>query len=259
MDRERLEELISGALDQEITPHEQAELDAELERSEAARALFATLEQQSRGLQALTPLRAEPELKASTLRRLESRSGNAGNWLWVIGTLAASFLFFWGATRFDRQVSDETVAFYLTDAGLSLSSAGSGDVVLGAAGISNRVWETEVISGFISSGSARVTLKGDGGTVSGQTLSLKLSFDVDNDGEFDLLQEAEKITVDAKDGYEVFTASFPEIPAQWKGSAIRGKARLELVGESLAGTGVHVIFPDEGGALQLPLQQIASL
>ncbi len=72
MHRERLEDLISGKLDGELTEQERVELDLCLQNSPEARALLESYLKQAEALKALPSSRMSESDKAAFLARVKS-------------------------------------------------------------------------------------------------------------------------------------------------------------------------------------------
>jgi hypothetical protein len=259
MDRERLEDLLTGLLDDELTPAERAELDQELEASEEARALLESYRSQSEGLQALGPMTVPAGVKDATKSRIASepvplKPSASTNFLWLIGTMAACFAFFWASAAVRGPVSEGKL--YLAHGALHVNSPGQTHQLYLKSGADEvHVLHSQDLGGTLTNGSARAILECDAGETQGQALKLKLSLDLDGDNEFDVVQESEVFEFDSEHGYEVLTADFPPISDEHSGQKVRGRARLELVGQSLNENGLAVQFHPERAQLILPMEK----
>lgn len=258
MDRERLEELMTGLLDDELTSDERAELDRELETSEEARNLLESYREQSRLLVGLGGLTVPAKLKDKAKERLASepvplRPSAKNNVVWLIGTIAACLAFFWMGSVVQTPSTDGKL--YLASDRLYESSTGEVHQVFLRSSEQVRVLHSETLSGVLTQGQARCAFEADAGQVEGQSLRLRLSLDLDGDEEYDLVQESEIFTMDSRDGYEVVTAEFPPLATEHEGQKLQGKARLELVGQSLTGDGLALQFHPERAHLSLPIEQ----
>lgn len=257
MNRERLTELMTGLLDDELSVEEKSELERELDSSEEARTLLETYRVHSRQLRALEPLQVSSELREKTRRQIEStplslRPSTTQNLLWLIGTVAACFLFFWASsvTRDPRPVDK----LYLAQEGLVYQARAHTFQFNLTSGVADtHALHSQVLQGVLTQGRAQAVLECDAGQVAGQSLKLKLSLDLDGDEKFDLIQESETVVLDQEVGYEVVTYEFPPLSEDYSGKEFRGKAKLELLGESLRDGGLAVQFHPERAHLTLPL------
>jgi hypothetical protein len=256
MDRERLEDLMTGLLDDELTSEERSELELELEASAEARELLESYRTHSQGLQALEPLKVPEQLRDETKSRIDSepiplKPTGSRNFLWLVGTMAASLLFFWASsvTRVPTPAK-----FYLAQEGLVSQAAGQTFSLYLTGVQETHVLHSQKLQGVLAKGGARAVLECDAGQVEGTTLKLKLSFDLDGDDQYDLIQESESLVFDREDGYELITCDFPPLSDQYSGEVIRGKVRLELIGQSLQDSGLALQFHPERAHLTLPLE-----
>ena len=260
MDRERLEELLTGLLDDELSANERAELESELESSEEARSLLQSYREQAESLKSLAPVRLNEERKESVLRKIKSapipiKPSARSNFLWFLGTVAACFVFF-SASLALRPVSPaEGQKFYFAGGELQTQPVAQiHQLVLKPDADRTCVLDSAKIDGFLTKGSAVATLECDGGEAKGQLLRLRLSLDLDGDSHFDVVQESETFHIDSSHGYEVVAARFPPIPDQYHDHALKGTARLELIGDSMSGDGLNLQFRPEQASLTLPIR-----
>lgn len=261
MDRERLVELLTAFLDDDLSAAERTELEKELETSEEARSLLDSYRRQADSLRALPTPMLTPDRKAAVLQDIKNaptptpiRPSATNNFVWLVGTIAACFVFF-SASMALRPVSPEGRRLYLSAQELQIQPlAQTHQLVLKPGTDEVRVLSSQDLDGFLTAGAAVASLECDGGEVEGQRLKLRLSLDLDGDDEFDVVQESETFEIDGTIGYEAVTARFPSLPEQYHEQPLKGQARLELIGDSMSGDGLSLQFRSEQSFLSLPLR-----
>lgn len=253
MDRARLEELISGFLDDEIDASERSELDAYLAESPEAEALLASYRSQAESLRRLEQERVPAELTAQLKKRLTPKPRKGGSW-WVVGSIAACLAFFWGS--FLLQPANSATHYYLAADGLYPSvPTEEHRLVLNPSTSDSHVYLASApLKGVLRAGSAQLHCLGDGGTVGGQRLRARLSVDLDGDRKYDWVSESEPLALDDKDGYQTFTTSFPVQGSEWVGKSVEGQVQLEIIGDDLGEQGVSLRFVPGQSKLTLPLE-----
>ncbi|MFA5508604.1 MAG: hypothetical protein WC314_04360 [Vulcanimicrobiota bacterium] len=258
MDRERLEELLTGLLDDQLSSSERAELEQELQQSETARHLLESYRARSQGLKSLpTESLSEPE-KAATKNRIVSTPASARNvsslW-WILGSVAACAAFFYSSYLLGPTSGAETWKLYLSDTGIATRQhSHPQQFVLSPASEEIRTLESETLNGLVTQGSATVVLECDGGTHEGQQLILRLSLDFDGDQQFELVQQTDPFLIDSFPGHEIVVGRFPPIPAEFQGRPLLGAVKLEFRGASLSGDGLNLQFRPEHSHLTLPVR-----
>jgi hypothetical protein len=260
MNRERLEELLTGLLDGELSPEERVQVEHEIETSEQARALLDSYRRQSKELGDLGSLDVPSKLKKKTRDGIGSttpipiRPASSPNFVWVLGTVAACFLFFWMSSVVKPPAGHGKL--YLSHEGLVVEPLDqTHQLYLKAGTDQTRALHSPQLRGVLTEGRALAVLECDAGRTTGQTLLLRLSLDLDGDDEFDVVQESQVLTLDSQLGYEILTADFPPFSEEHKGKIVRGKARLEFVGQSLTDSGLALQFTPDRAHLTLPLEK----
>ncbi|MCA9781477.1 MAG: hypothetical protein KC800_32390 [Candidatus Eremiobacteraeota bacterium] len=259
MDRERLEDLLTGLMDDELSAEEKTELEKELESSEEARNLLQSYRDQAESLKNLAPVRIEEDQKAAVLGKIKSapiplKPSARSNFLWFVGTIAACFIFFSASLALRPAKLPEGRKLYFSGGAIQDQPIAQLHQLVLKPGTDIRVLDSGQINGFLTEGSAVATLECDGGETAGQLLRLRLSLDLDGDKEFDVVQESETFHIDSAKGYEVVAARFPTIPEQYHDHALNGTARLELIGDSMSGDGLNLQFRPEQASLTLPVR-----
>ena len=260
MNRERLEELMSGLLDDELSAEEQVELDEQLAASEEARGLLESYRSQAVSLRALVQQKPTQARKDAVLRHIKSapvplRPSATNNFIWFIGTIAACFVFFSASMALRPVGPPEGRKLFLSAREIQTQPlAQTHQLVLKPGTNEIKVLDSVDLDGFLTAGAAVVNLECDGGQVKGQRLKMRLSLDLDGDDQFDLVQESETFLIDGVVGYEAVSARFPTLPEQYHDEALKGQARLELIGDSMSGDGLSLQFRPEQSFLSLPLR-----
>lgn len=253
MNRERLEELVSGHLDGELSPPESQELKELLQSSEEARELLESYRSGSKALGELAQLKAPDMLKARTRKKLtgSARKKKGPVWLWLGLSLAASFTFFALGQYFTPPAQTR---FQLTSQGLQAEAGASEVVELPQTGELELLSPT--FSGNIVAGTPTLTWQADAGTLEGGNVRARLSLDFDGDQVYDFSEESREFALDSKDGFQTVTSSFGNIPAV--GRVDNCRAKIELVGSLPDGAQVSVRLGTAEDSLALPVREFAA-
>ena len=260
MDRERLEELVTALLDNDLSAEERAELDEQLAASEEARSLLESYRSQAEALKALVPQKPTQARKEAVLRHIKSapvpiRPSATHNFIWFVGTIAACFVLFSASLALRPVGPPEGRKLFLSAREIQTQPiAQTHQFVLKPGTDEVRALDSDDLDGFLTAGAAVVNLECDGGRVKGQRLKMRLSLDLDGDDQFDLVQESETYLIDGVVGYEAVSARFPPLPEQYHDQPLKGQARLELIGDAMSGDGLSLQFRPDQSFLSLPLQ-----
>jgi hypothetical protein len=207
----------------------------------------------------LVPLKPPQARKEAVLREIKAapipiRPSATNNFLWFIGTIAACFVFFSTSIALRPVGQPESRKLFLSAREIQTQPvAQTHQIVLKPGTDEVRVLDSGDLDGLLTAGAAVVNLECDGGQVQGQRLKLRLSLDLDGDDHFDLVQESETFLIDGVIGYEAVSARFPPLPEQYHNQALKGQARLELIGDSMVGEGLSLQFHPDRAFLSLPL------
>ena len=264
MGRDELIELISAHLDGELDAEEQGRLDKALEESEEARSLMKSYKLQGEGLKALPDLEAPEHLKSQVQEKIakepiplsRATPKKSNTWLWIMGSMAACFLFFFGA-EFNQPVSSNQRLFMSAEGLVSAPLVHPEEMELLPQEGNRVALVSPQFSGRFSDGEATLSWDADAGTISGTRVKAVLSIDFDGDSQYDLVQESELLPLDDEDGFEKLKATFPvKVPAGAKGPY---QARVELVAEQAESQGITVKFSPDSSSLELPLKGFHSV
>lgn len=207
MDRERLEELVSAYHDEELNAEEKREIETLLEQSAEARTLLSSYQKQTTQISQLLDRPVPDHLEDRLMGAVStsSQKGGGQNWLWILATVAACFVFF-GLSEYSRP---EREKFFLSSLGLRLEAPGQEEFLkLPPKGEGTLVLVHNSYRGQFRTGPARLHWRADAGSRKGHSLQAKLSLDFDGDGTYDFEEESPVIEVDDRDGFESLAASF---------------------------------------------------
>lgn len=206
---ERLIELISGSLDDDLSAEEKVELEAALASSVEARQLASEIRADREALRSLPKLSAPESLKQRTSGVKTVAPPAPGQpWQRVV-LLAASVVLTVGLFRSFGPASE---TLYLSPGRLTMQAASVHEELnLASSGDSgSHTMVSEKLSGeFLPGKPLRVDLLGDAGAVPGGKLMVSLHFDFDGDGKIDLRSPSRVLEVDGREGYENLVCTFP--------------------------------------------------
>ncbi len=255
MDRERLQELLSGHLDGELNESETVEVETLLRESPEARALWDSYRSQGQALAALPGLVAPGELLRTTKARLKEPSpvhpqrAPRSSWVWLLGSLAACFAFLFLA---DLMEAGRDRVFYLTSAGIVAERPDGVEMVTLSSENDHRlVLLTPPFRAKVTSGTARVTWSADAGAVERQAMRVRLYLDLDGDEEYDLVEESMAVELDDREGFETLAVSFP-LEGLWDDHG-DCRAKVELSCETSSDQGIEVNLHPDRSQVILPL------
>lgn len=264
MDRDELIELISAHLDGELDAEEQSRLEKALEESEEARSLMQSYRSQGEALRALPVLETPEHLESEVQEKIakepiplsNARPKKSNTWLWIMGSVAACFLFFIGA-EFNQPVSSNQRLFMSAEGLVSAPLIHPEQMELIPQEGNRVALVSNQFLGKFSDGEATLSWDADAGTLSGTRVKAILSIDFDGDSQYDLVEESELLPLDEEDGFEKLRATFPvKVPPGVQGPY---QARVELVAEQAESHGIMVKFSPDSSSLELPLKEFHSV
>jgi hypothetical protein len=252
---DRLIELLSGSLDGVLSADETSELEAAMARSPEARDLLAQLTSDKEALRTLPALQAPDNLKQRALLKARAASPAAGM-PWRRFLMAASVLLLIGAGFFIfRPIAAIENRLHLHPGALARKAAqASHELSLAAAGSSqSHVMLSQAVSGNYNGGPTHLHVLGDAGNLVGGRLRVRLSFDFEGDGKFDLHSEPRELELDQTDGYQELACTWPTLEGMK--SLNKGKVQVELVADS-EGPPLKLKLEPDQARLDLPFDNM---
>ncbi len=250
---ERLIELISGSLDDELSAEEKVELEAALASSAEARQLAAEMREDREALRNLRVLSAPDSLKQRAVGKMGTVTPLAPGRPWQrVALLAASLALTFGIFRTFGPTGD---TLYLSQGRLTTRAEAHGQELQLASkgGSDSHTMVSENLSGrFLPGKPTRVDLLGDAGTVPGGKLLVSLQFDFDGDGQIDLDSHTHVLEVDSTHGYENLVCTFPAMEGMR--DLTNGTVQLEVACEDSPPVKLNL----EQASLTLPFADLKS-
>lgn len=225
---EHVAELLSASLDGALGPQEKSRLEAILKSRPETGALLVKLAADRDALRALPTLIAPTELKARVSSKLPSPRGSGTRWKTAL--MAASLVLALGlGVTTSRLLTPATERLHLRPQTLA-SRAGEQTEEFRLSGSSHaepHVMLSPKVSGTYSGGSAQLRLRGDAGEQpGGGKLWIRLAFDFDGDGVYDLHSQPQVLQLDANLGHEEIACHIPLDEGMQDLS--RGRVKVEL-------------------------------
>ena len=254
---ERLIELISGSLDDALSAEEIAELEQALAADPSARDLQAKMASDRGALQALPSLTAPPQLKRQALQNAQQRRPVASR-LWLRrGLMAASVLIaaglFWQARPESPGARLNLRPGQLTE----LAAAEASELMSLTGGDKGaHLMLSEALTGRYQRGTARLQLRCDAGNAAQAHLVVRLAFDFDGDGNFDLRSEPQVLPLDSTEGYQTVAC---EVPLAAMTDLEGGRVQVELATVDENAPPVKVRLEPGQATIDLPYQGLVSL
>ncbi len=256
---ERLIELLSGSLDDDLSAAESSELQAVLESSAEARALLDELRADREALRGLPVLTVPADLKQRTLLRARMKApGGAAPWTRRL-MMAAGFLVTLGLLWTVRPGQVLMSRLHLQPGQLAVTPASASQELHLLAADANKphVMMSQAVTGRFNGGQAKLHLRCDAGLLKGGRLKVALAFDFDGDGKVDLRTDHQVLEVDDKEGYQELACVFPHHSGMK--DLARGHVHVELSSESADGPGLNVQLDPAQARLELPYDTLQGM
>jgi hypothetical protein len=256
---ERLIELLSGSLDDDLSAAESAELEALVEGSAEARELAEELKTDRKALRGLPALSAPAALKQKTLLKTRMKApGGAPPWTRRL-MMAAGLLVTLGLLWTVRPGQALMSRLHLQPGQLAMTPAEASRELHLLAADANKphVMMSQAVTGRFNGGQARLHLRCDAGSSKGGRLKVALAFDFDGDGKVDLRTDDQVLEVDDREGYQELACVFPH--HQGMRDLARGRVHVELSSESADGPGLKVQLDPAQARLELPYDALQGM
>lgn len=253
---ERHIELISGSLDGVLTAEESSELETALAASPEARELMAELTADKEALRALPGLAVPPQLKQRALLKARAASPGGGTVPWRRLMMAASILVVLGLSFYVFQpLAGARHRFHLRPGALAMKAAQASEELSLAATEANdpHLLTSESVSGKYLGGPHQLHLHCDAGKIDGATLRVRLAYDFEGDGTFDVHSEPRELQLDQNEGFEELACVWEEVPGMR--DLTNGKVQVELINSGKQGP-LKLKFEPELARLELPFDKL---
>lgn len=244
MDDERALELISAELDAELSPTERTEYRELLSARPDLAALRDQLAQDRQLLRALPPLSVPNPLRQRALQKAQSRrGGGAPGLLWAAAVLLTLGL----GILWSRQGALEGHRLHLHPGQLAAQALPQA-AVLDLEKPHHLV--SERLTGQHVGGGAKVRLLGDAGPNKGAKISVRLGFDFDGDGDFEVHSDPRWLELDESEGFQTLACDFDELPGMQ--DLRNGTVRLEFQPQTPSGDPIQLKLEPGQAHLELP-------